>query len=267
MYLDKKARYEVIKFIEHGGRCRLTMDYIPGELLMDRVRRNPQLIKSDLLEWFRLLVIQLEQYHRYSKNQCYRYLNPYSILITEEKKPILLDLTAESNEFVLKNLQQRPMRQYFFKITAHAWDESGLSKDLYSLGKTMQFVLAHAEVEPTLTRYEEYKLSKVIEKCLGENPKKQYQSLAQIQKELPRAKEQKKMPNDILMKGLAATLVILLLVVAGRSLRSSSSPSRFDEMLATYTRLEQLEEREDLLEIIHDRKAELEAAVFEDKSL
>ncbi len=62
------------------------------------------------------------------------------------------------------------MREHFVKPVIHIKENTRLSMDLYSLGKTMQFILARAEPVITLSRREEYLLSGIIEKCLGGKP-------------------------------------------------------------------------------------------------
>lgn len=128
---------------------------------------------------------QIELYHRCRSNQCYRYVNPFSVLVTRDNKILLLDLDAESNEFVLRNMQKRAMRNHFVKPIIHIRENTKVSLDLYGYGKTIQFILANTKVEPSLTKREENRLEKIIEKCLGENPKKQYEDFRQIQKDLP----------------------------------------------------------------------------------
>jgi len=230
VFLEKKERYEVIKFVEHGGRCRLTMDYVQGELLIDRLKGSPELSKADVFDWFRLLAFQLDQYHRYSKQQSYRYLSPYSILITEQNQPVLLDLAAGSNDFALKNLQKRPMRQHFLKVVVHTWEDPKLSRDLFGIAKIMQFTLAHAQVTPSLTKSEAHRLSRIIEKCLCENPKKQYESLKQIQKDIPKTKKNTPVPLRKLIVILAATLALLSMVVVISNVFSSSSKQVTEKM-------------------------------------
>ncbi len=34
----KERKYEVIKFVEHNGKCRIVMDCIPGRLLVYRMQ-------------------------------------------------------------------------------------------------------------------------------------------------------------------------------------------------------------------------------------
>lgn len=167
------------------------MDYVPGELLLYRLKRCPEIEKPLLMDWMKQLICQLEQFHRCRSNENYRYLNPYSVLVTQEDKLLLLDLEAESNEFVLRNMQKRAMRNHFVKPIVNIRDNSRIALDLYGYGKTIQFILANAVVEPSLTKREENRLEKIIDKCLCENQKKQYENLSQIKKELPSGQERK----------------------------------------------------------------------------
>lgn len=186
------------------------MDLVQGELLIYKVRDNPQIERKTLFEWIRQLLEQLLQYHRCHNNQNYRYLNPYSVLVTKEGKILLLDLEAESNEFVLHNLQKRAMRTHFVKPVVHIMDGAGERLDLHGYGKTLQFILANTKVEPSLSRSQENKLEKIIEKCLNENPGKQYKELKQIEKELPITREGKlweEKKNQVFTAVAAASLI------------------------------------------------------------
>lgn len=181
----KAENYEVIKFIEHGGKCRIIMDCASGQLLVHRLKDSRGITKEQIFKWFKMLSAELEKYHRCKNDQCFRYLNPYSVLITAEEKVLLLDLSAKSNSFVLKSMQKPAMREHFVKPVIQIRENTRLSLDLYGLGKTMQFILAHTEKYISLSRREESLLSGIIEKCLGENPKRKYENLRQVQKELP----------------------------------------------------------------------------------
>lgn len=217
----KERKYEVIKFVEHNGKCRIVMDCIPGRLLVYRMQDADGPAKDEVFRWFGMLAGELEKYHRCKRDQCYRYLNPYSVLVTAENKIFLLDLSAESNGFVLQNMQKPAMREHFVKPVIHIKENTRLSMDLYSLGKTMQFILARAEPVITLSRREEYLLSGIIEKCLGENPKKKYVNLKEVLKELPKVSSkkyeiQKKQKKSVLIIG--AIVVLLTAVWAGKAL-------------------------------------------------
>lgn len=76
------------------------MDCVPGELLIYRVKHCPEMEKEIVYQWFRDILVQMEQYRKCHNDQSYRYINPYSLLVTKENHILLLDLDAESNAFV-----------------------------------------------------------------------------------------------------------------------------------------------------------------------
>lgn len=188
------------------------MDRVAGELLIYRVRDNPYITKEQLFAWFQQLLEQLIQYHRCHENQNYRYLNPYSVLVARDGKLLLLDLDADSNEFVLLNLQKRAMRAHFVKPIIHITEGDGEQLDLYGYGKTIQFILANTNVEPSLSRFQENKLEKIINKCLNESPGKKYKELIQLKKELPviSARSEWKLKKELLYTSI---MVINIIVV------------------------------------------------------
>ncbi len=161
------------------------MDCVSGRLLIYRLNDASTITKGIILNWFQQIIDELEKYHK-CKNQCYRYLNPYTVLVTEEEKISLLDLHAQSNSFVIKNMQKPALREHFVKPVIHIKESSKLSVDFYCLGKTIQFVLACSEEKVCFTYYEIYLLSKIIDKCLNKSANKFYTALKQVQKELPK---------------------------------------------------------------------------------
>ena len=63
----------------------------------------------------RVIAEQLEQFHKCRGKPCYQYVNPYSVIVTEEKELYFLDLGAESNEEMLRKMQQRRCGNIFFQ--------------------------------------------------------------------------------------------------------------------------------------------------------
>lgn len=225
------------------------MDYLPGELLIYRLKRCPEMEKPLLFDWMKQLLYQLEQFHRCRSNESYRYLNPYSVLVTQEDKLLLLDLEAESNEFVLRNMQKRAMRNHFVKPVVNIRDNSRISLDLYGYGKTIQFILANVNVEPSLTKREENRLEKIIGKCLCENQKKQYEDLKQIKKELPSGQERKlEIPGKwgIGIAVLAGFLTIFLVFSGNGKAEKEQQQQQLQERSGSYEnmRSEQQEQLE-----------------------
>lgn len=189
MLTEKK--YDVLRFLEHNGTCRIVMDCVSGSLLIYRIRKREGLTKEIVLGWCNMIASELEKYDRCKSGRCYRYLNPYSILVTEDNKILLLDLRAEDNRSVLKQMQSPAMREHFIKPVVLMKESNGLTYDLYGLGKTIQFVLANTEPYINLSRIETFLLSGIVEKCLGGNPKKRYDNLKQIRKELAKFRNRK----------------------------------------------------------------------------
>ena len=66
----KERKYDVIKFIEHNGKCRVVMDCIAGRLLIYRLQDTDRLTKEAVFEWLTMLVGELDKYHRCKREQC-----------------------------------------------------------------------------------------------------------------------------------------------------------------------------------------------------
>lgn len=183
--------YEVLKFIEHGDNCRQSLDCVQGTILLDYLRDVPQIEKATLLKWFRELALCLDQYHRCRGRQNFRCLNPYSIVVTEEGSLMLLDMDAPDNSEAARRMQKGAVRDHFVRPVYQMGAGQGNGTDLFAYGKTIQFMLAYAEVAPPLTRREEVRLERIIGQCTGER-KKQYEDMGQVLKELPPVPGRKK---------------------------------------------------------------------------
>lgn len=197
--------YEVLKFIEHGAHCRQSMDCVQGTILLDYMKENPTVEKTVLLRWFRQLCVCVDQFHRCRNRQNYRYLNPCSILVADTGKLLLLDMEAPDNETAMKQMQKRAVRSHFVKPVYDIGAGRNHDADLYAYGKTIQFMLAYLEVVPALTKREEIRLSRVIEKCIGES-KKKYDDFRQILNELPAGSGKKQNVREKNGKTAAAAL-------------------------------------------------------------
>ena len=91
------------------------MDCVQGMILLNYLKENPQIEKRMMLSWFRELAVSVDQYHRSHGRQNYRYLNPCSIVVSEEENLFLLDMEAPDNEPVMKRMQKRAVRNHFVK--------------------------------------------------------------------------------------------------------------------------------------------------------
>ena len=218
--------YEVLKFIEHGVHCRQSMDCVQGTILLNYLKENPQTEKGMLISWFRELAASVDQYHRSHSRQNYRYLNPCSIVVSEEGTLFLLDMEAPDNEQVMKRMQKRAVRNHFVKPVYEIGAAGNNDADLFAYGRTIQFVLAYSDVYPALSRREENRLARVIDRCTGESRKK-YENLHQVLKELPPVPKYKlsaqrsnedghaKVRKTIILAGAAAGLTACVVMGAG----------------------------------------------------
>lgn len=216
--------YDVLRFIEHSGNCRQSMDCIQGTLLIRYLKDNPSLEKSVLFGWFRQLGVCIDQYHRCRNYKDYRYLNPYSVVVTQERELVLLDLEAPDNAFVMKQMQKRAVRNHFVKPVCEMGVERGNKADLFAYGKTIQFVLAYAQITPELTHWEEIRLSRMISRCMGETGKA-YEDIRQAVQAIPVIKANTRNPSGrrkwILAAGACACVALCAVLLPGQSSTSA----------------------------------------------
>lgn len=242
------------------------MDSMSGELLIYRVRDHPQVTKEQLFAWFAQLLEQVIQYHRCYDNQNYRYINPYSVFVAKDGKLLLLDLDAESNGFVMRNLQKRAMRAHFVKPVVHISEGSGDQLDLYGYGKTIQFILANTNVEPSLSKFQENKLERIINKCLNESKGKQYKEIKEIKKELPviHKKIKWKDKKEWLLTGVAVIGIVITVCCCFFVYRLTQNQERMmDWIWEIEQQLETDEEKSDSNEM-QEKLDDVEGEVFEE---
>ena len=213
--------YEVLSFVEHGTHCHQAMDCVQGTLLIEYLRERPEIEKQVLFEWFRKIGVCMEQYHRCRKQQNYKCLNPYSIVVTEEREIRLLDMEAPENGFVMKQMQKRAMRDHFVRPMFDRDDGRRNGTDLFAYGKTVRFMLACSSPVPALTKREARTFMRVTEKCMGES-RKNYEEFQEVLKVLPEARG-KKSPRTLfknrasgLAWGAAACVLLCFALAVGR---------------------------------------------------
>ena len=205
--------YEVLRFIEHGTQCRQSVDCVEGSLLIYYLRDNPGVHKQMLFDWFRQIGMNLDQYHRCRKGQNYRFLNPYSLVVTEDGKLLLLNLDAQENEFVMKKMQQRALRTHFVKPVFSGGSAEIRQADLFAYGKTLQFMLAYSDVAPPLLKREEMRLSRIIDRCIGVRGK-QYGDIAQVIRDLPVFREKVLQRKRVWLPGAGPLSVLSICLVS-----------------------------------------------------
>ena len=157
----EKEEYEVIKFVERGEDCYIVSDYVEGVTLYRWIQLHEEIEKDTLEQWILKLIRQLNFFQKQKGNPRYKYLNPYTIIITEEDDITLL--YPEENSPRLKGKFAKK-----FQL-----ENSNQDVDLYCLGRTIQFIMAHIKCVPCLRKREEIRLLIFVKKCLENTHKKQ----------------------------------------------------------------------------------------------
>lgn len=181
--------FDVLRLIEHGQTCYISSEYVEGRILAGWLKNRPDVTKVQLFSLMREAANQLGMIHKCRKKPYYQYVNPYSMVVTDEGKLYFLDLEAGSNEKRLRFMQRRVIRENFLPKEEAYYQRGNAEIDIYGLGKTFQYLLAAAMPELSLSRREERRFLRIISKCLNYQSKSSYQSAADIRRNIPQYKE------------------------------------------------------------------------------
>lgn len=124
------------------------------------VEISPEPYKKQLFLWIRDLADQLEGIHKCRGNPCYQYVNPYSVIVTEDMTLHFLDMSVESNEKMLVQMNRRSVRENFLPPEVNYYQAASIELDIYGLGRTIQYLLSVTDPIPELTRRETVKFQK-----------------------------------------------------------------------------------------------------------
>lgn len=192
--MNRAEGYDVLRLIEHGRTCYISSEYVEGTVLTKWLKHCPDIPKEQLFSWIHSLARQLECVHKCRGGPCYRYVNPYSVIVTEEKEIYFLDLSAKSNEQALSRMTRRNVREYFLPPEEPCYQTESVPLDIYGLGKTIQYLLSVSNIEPELTRREEAQFQKIISTSLNRHSKRAYTNLPELRKQIPLYKKAKTRP-------------------------------------------------------------------------
>ena len=219
-----KEEYDVLKLIEHNHMCYVSSECVRGSSLPRWIKYHPCVSKKELFQIISEIVGQLSKIHRCRGNPCYRYVNPYSIVVSENGRVSFLDINAQSNIGQLKIMQRRMVREYFLPPEEPYYQKESVELDIYGLGKVLQYLLSEVEADPPLRRKEEAKFQKIISRCLKRHSKKIFQNVSEIQKLIPQYKELERNQKQTKLRiGVVASVVIIVfgIVFGGTVVRNT----------------------------------------------
>ncbi len=181
----KDEGYDVLRLIGRGRSCYVSSEYVRGRPMIRWLKYHPNFSKKQLFAWICEITEQLEYIHRCRGNPCYKYVNPYSIIVTEQRELYFLDMGARSNEKMMPVMERRSVRELFLPPEEAYYQTESISLDIYGLGKTIQYLLSVSLPEPSLTKREELRFQKIISRCLGRHSKWAYHHVSEIRRQIP----------------------------------------------------------------------------------
>lgn len=213
-----KEEYDVLRLIEHNQVCYISSEYVRGVPLPRWIKYHPCVEKGELFRMISDIVKQLSQIHRCRGNPCYRYVNPYSIIVSEEGQIGFLDINAESNNEQLRIMQRRTVRKHFLPPEEPYYQRASVELDIYGFGRTLQYLLSETELEPPLSRSEEAKFQKIISRSLNRHSKRTFQNVSEIQRMIPKYRQLKKEAGGEKRLGHAVVTGMAIAGIAGIAL-------------------------------------------------
>ena len=241
--MEDKRNYEILKFVMHGDKCYMSTDIVKGKPLIVWLKYHAHITKEQFYEWARQIIADLDHFHRCRGNPCYQYVNPYSVIVGEDRKVYLLDLASKEQEDMMHLMQRRYVRENFLSPENQYYQKSEEKEDIYGFGKMIQYVLSSVELEPELKFLENVRIQKIITRCLDKQGKKRYQKLSDLSGQF--SLSEKRNGSKKIMYVMIALAVIGLLVLSGNRIVSCiSGQSR--RQGGQVTKLADTERKEDM---------------------
>lgn len=159
-----RHNYEVIRVIRQGSNSCIGSDYVLGETLGGYLLRHPRVEKEQLFSWISQIIKQLADMEDIEAIDQDKHITPFHIMIQTDKTVGLLKSKVKIPQEFQKKFDSK----------------EAVRKDIYSFGKTLQFLFAKSSLPKGLTRGEESRLQKIIVKCLTDNSRKQYHHFGQV---------------------------------------------------------------------------------------
>lgn len=241
--MEEKRNYEILKFVMHGDKCYMSTDIVKGKPLIVWLKYHAHITKEQFYEWARQIIADLDHFHRCRGNPCYQYVNPYSVIVGEDRKVYLLDLASKEQEDMMHLMQRRYVRENFLSPENQYYQKSEEKEDIYGFGKMIQYVLSSVELEPELKFLESVRIQKIITRCLDKQGKKRYQKLSDLSGQFSLS-EKRKGSKKIMYVMIALTVIGLLVLSGNRIVSCISGQSR--RQGGQDTKLADTERKEDM---------------------
>jgi tetratricopeptide (TPR) repeat protein len=177
MYVQQS--YEVIRFVGQNGKFHIVMDYVEGDLLSTYLQKEKSMSKKNFLQLVSNIAKELEGLERSSATEYIPYLTPFHIVVKEDQSVAFLKQTEKYNEKIERYID------VFLP-------EDGSMNYFYSYGKILQFILAKIKLRPRMSKIEEYRIRRLISKCVEVKSQKQFHSSKELVACIGKVKKRRK---------------------------------------------------------------------------
>jgi tetratricopeptide (TPR) repeat protein len=190
------------------GPNYLVMELVEGETLAARLKNGPLPIQTALLYGSQITAALVEAH---GKGITHRDLKPGNIMLGKSGVKVLDFGLARSDQDV--TITERRMvigTPAYMAPEQREGKPADARTDIYALGCVLYEMLTGARIGPQLKRIRPRKLEQIVKRCLEEDPKRRFQSAAELQRQLAAV--------TLPARGLrlaAGFAVILALCVAG----------------------------------------------------
>jgi tetratricopeptide (TPR) repeat protein/tRNA A-37 threonylcarbamoyl transferase component Bud32 len=223
--LDHGSLPKIYDIIESEGDIYVVMDYIEGESLKERLKRDGKIPAKEVIEWAKQLSNVLGYLHsRKPYPIIYRDMKPDNIMLTPEGKIKLIDFGI-AREFKTENLSDTTNlgTKGYAAPEQISGRQTDAKTDIYSLGITLYHLVTGKslseppfeirpirEWDPSLPEGLEH----IIKKCTQAEPANRYQNCEELSFDLENIKRLTKGYKNMLIKKLSMFLIPAVLFLA-----------------------------------------------------
>lgn len=228
----KKVKHKhlpsIVDVIDKGDTFLVIMDYIEGDTLRKRIRKQGAQPEKAVINWAIQICEVFDYLHSQNPPIIYRDTKPSNIMLKPDGTLVLIDFgtAREYKESKCEDTKALGTRGYAAPEQQAASSQSDRRTDIYNLGATMYHLLTGRsparelygmrpirEIDPTLSEGTEY----IVSKCIQTDPADRYQSAKELMYDLSRygeLEEGKRKKNKRKFIGMCVSLALSLVFLA-----------------------------------------------------
>jgi len=222
---------KIFEICEHDGVLTVIEEYISGVNLSEYLDKKGTLSESEVIQIISQLCNILTRLHSFSPAIIHRDIKPSNIMLTDDKRIILIDLNGAKSEIKGQSRDTELIGTHGYAAPEqYGFGSSNIQTDIFSVGKLMVVMLT-GDVDG----FQKYhgQLKSIIERCLNIDPKNRYKSAQHLKTELQIKPLKKKSKLQHLGKRnialvCSAVLVMIIVITAISSFKSSLAKSNLN---------------------------------------